>query len=74
MEKGALASEKRGKSLYYTPLISAVAYKKAQVKNLVKTVFDGSAKDLVASLFEEKALTEDDIQELKAIFGDEEES
>ena len=74
VEKGALASEKRGKSLYYTPLISAVAYKKAQVKNLVKTVFDGSAKDLVASLFEERALTEDDIQELKAIFGDEEES
>jgi BlaI family penicillinase repressor len=72
VEKGALKSEKRGKSLYYTPLISAKEYKKSQVINLIKNVFDGSAKSLVASLFEEKTLTDKDIQELRMIFDDKE--
>ncbi len=68
VEKGALSAEKIGKSMYYTPIITAKQYKKAQVKSLLKNVFDGSAQDLVASLFEEKALSDNDIAELKAIF------
>ena len=68
VEKGALSAEKRGKSLYYTPLITSGEYKKSQIKNLVKNVFDGSARDLVASLFEEEGFSERDIKELKAIF------
>ncbi len=69
VEKGAISAEKCGKAMYYTPIISAAEYKKAQVKNLVRNVFDGSAGALVASLFEEKALSEEDICELRAIFG-----
>lgn len=68
VEKGALSSEKRGKSFYYTPLISAKEYKKSQAKNLIKTVFDGSARELVTSLFEEQSFSEEDIKELRAIF------
>ncbi len=74
VEKGALKSEKHGKSLYYTPLISAKEYKKTQLTHLIKHVFGGSAQDLVASLFEDKAITEQDIQELKAIFDDKEDA
>lgn len=70
VDKGALACEKRGKAMYYTPLISAGEYKKTQVKNLVKNVFDGSARDLIASLFEEQALSEEDIRELQEICED----
>lgn len=72
VDKGAISAERRGKALYYTPIITAKEYKKAQVKNLIKNVFDGSAQDLVASLFEEKAITDSDISELKAIFDSEE--
>lgn len=72
VEKGALSSEKRGKSLYYTPLISAKDYKKTQVKNLIKNLFDGSAQNLVASLFEEEAITDKDIRELEQIFSSKE--
>lgn len=43
-------------------------YRRTQVKKLVKNVFNGSARDLVASLFEEKALSDDDVEELKSIF------
>ena len=72
VEKGALAAEKRGKALYYTPLISAKKYKRTQVTNLVKNLFDGSAKDLVAALFEGKNFSDADIRELQAIFEDRE--
>ncbi len=72
VEKGALSAERRGKAWYYTPLITAKAYRKAQVKNLIKNLFDGSAQNLVASLFEEENFSEQDIQELKAIFEDQE--
>ncbi len=68
VDKGALAAERRGKAWYYTPLLTEKEYRKSQVKNLVKNVFGGSARDLVASLFEEKALSDSDIEELKSIF------
>ena len=72
VEKGALMSEKRGKTLFYTPLISAREYKKAQLRCLVKNVFDGSARELVASLFEEEVFSDEDIRELKEICEDKE--
>ena len=72
VEKGALSAERRGKAWYYTPLITAKEYKKSQVKNLIKNLFDGSAQSLVASLFEEEAFSDKDIKELRAIFDDRE--
>lgn len=71
VEKGALATERRGKALYYTPLVTASEYKRSQVKSLVKNLFDGSARNLVAALFEEKSLSDEDIEELKEIFNEE---
>lgn len=72
VEKGALSAERRGKSWYYTPILTAKEYKKSQVKNLIKNLFDGSAQSLVASLFEEEQFSENDIKELRAIFDNKE--
>ncbi len=72
VDKGAIAAEKSGKTVFYTPLLTSKQYKKAQIKNLVGNVFDGSAKDLVASLFEESTFSVEDIAELKAIFDNKE--
>ena len=69
VEKGVLKAEKHGKALYYTPLITAEEYKRAQVKGLIKTLFNGSAQSLVASLFEDKAISGEEIEELRAAFG-----
>ena len=71
VEKGALMTERQGKALYYTPLISAAEYRRSQVGSLVKNLFDGSARNLVAALFEEKSLSDKDIEELKEIFSEE---
>ncbi len=71
-DKGAISAEKRGKTMYYKPVITAKEYRKLQIKNLIKNVFDGSSRDLIASLFEENTLSDDDIAELKSIFNDKE--
>ncbi len=71
-DKGAISAEKQGKTMYYTAIMTAKEYKKTQVKNLLKNVFDGSAKALVTSLFEQTELSDDDIAELKAIFDNKE--
>ncbi|MCH5185508.1 MAG: BlaI/MecI/CopY family transcriptional regulator [Oscillospiraceae bacterium] len=72
VEKGALSAQKRGKAQYYTPVLTAKEYKKSQVKNLIRNLFDGSAQNLIASLFEEETLSDNDIKELRAIFEDKE--
>lgn len=71
-EKGAVSAKKIGKSIYYTPILTAKDYKKSQVKSLIKNLFDGSAGNLVAALFEGEQFSEKDIKELKAIFEDKE--
>lgn len=70
VEKGALEAHRSGKALLYSPVITSREYKKSQVKNLISNLFDGSAQNLVASLFEEEAFSENDIKELRAIFDE----
>lgn len=48
--------------------MTAKDYEKSQVKSLIKNLFDGSAENLVAALFEEEQFSDEDIRELKAIF------
>ena len=42
------------------------------MRSLIKNLFDGSAENLVAALFEEEQFSDKDMQELKAIFEDRE--
>ncbi len=72
VEKGALSAERQGKAWYYTPILTAKDYKKSQMKNMIKNLFDGSAGNLVAALFEENQFSAEDLKELKAIFEDKE--
>ena len=69
-EKGALLAEKRGKLYYYTALITEKEYRKAQTKNLIKSLYNGSVRDFAVAFFEEQKLTDMDIEELRAIFED----
>ncbi len=71
-EKGAVESEKRGNMYYYSPLISRKDYRRSQTRGLIKSLYDGSVKDFAAALFEEDTLSENEIKDLRAIFGEEE--
>ncbi len=72
-EKGALTAEKLGNLYYYSPAITEKEYKRSQIKNLVKTLYDGSAREFALSFFDEKMLSDKDIDELQAIFDEWEE-
>lgn len=68
VEKGAVSYEKKGRFFYYTPLISEKEYQQVQTKNFVSKLYNGSVKNLVAALFENQQMSEQDIEELKKRF------
>lgn len=67
-EKGAVTYEKRGRYFYYSPLIDEKEYKAEQTKTLVRRLYNGSVKNLVAALFENKQLSGEDVKDIKDMF------
>ena len=65
-DKGFLSCEKEGRQNYYTPLVSREAYLQRESTSFVKRLCGGSVKNLVASLSDAGALTEQDIEDLRA--------
>lgn len=69
--KGVLRQEKR-KVFYYSPLLSEKEYNDWATHDLIRRVYHGSARDLVAALVRSDGLTRDDIAELRTMFKVEE--
>lgn len=67
LEKGVISAEKR-EVLYYSANVAEKAYADAQTEEIVKRLYQGSAKNMVASLYQGGHLTEKDIRELKELF------
>lgn len=67
VEKGAITAEKRGTQYVYTPAVAEETYRRARTGHLVDSLFGGSVTALAASLFEDTALSEADVQELRRI-------
>lgn len=63
-ERGFLSTDKRGRERIYYPLISKEEYLKFETSNFMKQYHDNSFLDLVNTLYEDKALTDKDIDEL----------
>lgn len=68
VEKGAAAFEKRGKTHYYYPIIRKEDYNLSETKSFLSKIYDGSVKNMVASLYENREISQDDIDELKKMF------
>jgi len=66
-EKGVVLQIKR-KVFYYRPLVSEEEYNEYTTQNLIDRLYEGSAKNLVASLLGSKKLDDTDIQELRTLF------
>ncbi|MDR0302656.1 MAG: BlaI/MecI/CopY family transcriptional regulator [Treponema sp.] len=64
VERGFLRSEKHGKERTYFPLINKDDYLKYETKNFIKHFHDNSFLNLVNTLYNDKALTDDDVDEL----------
>lgn len=66
--KQAVGYEKKGKTHYYSPLIKQDAYNLMESKSFLTRVYNGSVKHFVASLYENKAISPEEIEELKKLF------
>ncbi|MDO5388854.1 MAG: BlaI/MecI/CopY family transcriptional regulator [Clostridia bacterium] len=67
-EKGAVKSEKIGRTNYYSPVLNKEEYKEEQTKSLVSRLYNGSVKELAVSLFKSKDMTKEDIEDIKKMF------
>lgn len=67
-DKGAVTSEKVGRTIYYTPVLNKEEYKNSQTKRFVQKLYNGSVKELAVSLFQSKDMTEADIEEIRKMF------
>lgn len=65
--KGVIRQEKR-KVFYYSPLITEAEYRAWVTDNLIRKLYNGSAKKLVAALVQSEGLTQADVEELRALF------
>lgn len=65
--KGVLAQEKRN-VFYYSPLVSEQEYNDWATGDLIRKLYRGSAKELVAALVRSDGLSKSDVDELRAMF------
>ena len=65
-DKGVVAIEKR-EVFYYRPLLNRGQYRRWSARSLLDRVFRGSARDLIASLVEERHLSQGELEELREI-------
>lgn len=64
-EKGFVRTEKQGRNNYYFPLIQAEDYQRQEGSSVLKKLYDNSVKKFVASLYDGKELSKEQIDELK---------
>jgi BlaI family transcriptional regulator, penicillinase repressor len=66
VDKKIIACKKRD-VFYYTPLVTEEEYQEFQTKNFVGKIYNGSVKNLIASLCHADSLSKEDIQELREL-------
>ena len=71
VEKGVLISTKQqGRTNFYEPCMSPEEYKSQEAKSLLETLYEGSVKNFLATLYDGKGLTKDEIVELRRWFAE----
>jgi len=69
VDKGVLSVNKEGRSNIYTPCVSLKEYKKKEAQSLLDVMYQGSVKNFLATLYDDKVTT-DELDELKKWFSD----
>lgn len=64
-DKGAVYCDRTTRTNYYTALISQDEYKVTEGTSVLEKLFNKSAKDFVASLYQGKQMSQKDIRELR---------
>lgn len=66
--KGLVSASKKGKSLYYIPVLSKEQFFAKEAANFLQLKFNGSLKHFLTAFSSEKKLRADEIQDLKDWF------
>nr|WP_062049634.1 BlaI/MecI/CopY family transcriptional regulator [Bacillus sp. JCM 19034] len=69
VDKGLLSVKREGRSNTYTPCLSLKEYKKKEAQSLLDTMYQGSVKNFLATLYDDK-VTSNELDELKKWFSD----
>ena len=72
VEKGYLSVKREGKINRYTPLISREAYIQQEGRGPLGRLYGNAIKTLVASLYDSKAIGEDELAELRRFIDEQE--
>lgn len=68
LKKDVVACEKKGKTNLYYAKLQQSEYDMSETENFLSKLYKGSAKNLVAALYESKKLSKADIADLKKMF------
>ena len=68
-ERGFLRSEKDGRANVYTPLVAREDYLGTESRSFFKRLHGGSLTSLVAALYPDTKLTQEDVAKLEAILN-----
>ena len=64
-EKGFLCVQKSGKNNVYAALIDKESYMQAESRNILKRLYQNSAKNFLAALYDGNSLSGEDLKELE---------
>lgn len=67
VNKKALTYEKQGRVFVYTPLIEEKSYVRQQSRSFLKRYFDGDMSRMLSACLDEEALSQSEIDSLRAI-------
>ncbi|MEN3004994.1 BlaI/MecI/CopY family transcriptional regulator [Dehalobacterium formicoaceticum] len=70
VEKGVLTSIKQGRANIYRPRMSLEEYRSQEAKSLLETLYEGSVKNFLATLYDGKELAKDEMTELRRWFAE----
>lgn len=70
-EKGVVAYRQKGKSYLYYAVLKEKEYNMTETKSFLSKLYDGSVGNLVASLFENKQISEEEIEDLRKLINTE---
>ena len=68
LKKDVVGCEKRGKTNLYYPLLDQGDYHLQETETFLDKVYKGSVKNMVAALYENQKLSQEDISDLKKLF------
>lgn len=69
VNKGALTYEKQGRIFVYTPLVGEKEYIGQESSSFLKRFYHGDLTEMVSSFLEEDRLSEEDLDELRALLS-----